>query len=511
MGLTKEMLEYYNGLVGKMQNGLQLTQEEQNYFAQLQPMVMQWQANQQAQQQPNMQPMQNGMNQQGQFPPMQQPNMAPMQNNAMYGQQGMVQLNNGNQQQRQPWVQNRANQNNTAMQVPPNMFMNNGAPQRQGTTTTANSSNKFNADRLGTLHKPITTPQQHSAIMESAKKAAEVRVEQVEVEPKPVRGYEFEFLTIPTQEVVKHINGAFYTYDVVDKEEDEEGKKMDLSIHAAVYNSFNSIDVNDIDNDDNLELKILDEPIFGTNMIEVNDRFTFDIKEKHSEYVNVAVLGQVETLFLVDKVTTDDTSDMWSRMVGSAEDMETLVDMIITKINSKQTLTSNAFKSISKQFVNSLNKMFDVAVGEGKNLSITDLAEDYSDLMVVIKKIKNVTLRSPLERVIIDTFNYFKHSSKMVVKTNNPFKGKHVGGMFFARPVVFLSSTDQSIAYELTDAKNVKYISNQYTPVLYNLLDVTFNKLGKFPNALIVLKDIDDNEYRVYKSKVSTNFTIEKV
>ena len=537
--ISPEQYNNYLLISNKMANNIPLNQGEVSFYNTIAPYAKiyeQQMAQQQAQQQMQVpMPANPQMQYNNQVPQMTPQQMQMMQQQMMQNSNNPMMANNGfptQPNQRQGYIPNRSNVMYTNAQMNANVNQTNNNMFNPGvrnntpvtTSNTSGSSGKYS--NANAAERNIITANNNSNnvtavapvvnVQVQNKKQVDEQVHKPVVEAKAITGNEFEFLTIPTEKNVKRLEGGYYRYEIIEKDPKED--KVNINEHAAVYDMNKHISVLDdkitdgitVSNTDDLNVKFLNKLIYGNTLNSLINDFIFVAKEENNDFDNLAVRSQIETVMMVDKITNAPTVDVWLDLIRGANNLTELVNSMRDKVESKQAITSKAFKIIAYKIGSILNTTFKISAGT--KAGVEELINDFDELTDIIKSVINKSDRSTLERVIIDVFNYVKRGSELPIKTDKLYEtGVRVGGSVFIEPVLLAYSKDQTLAYELTDANDVKYITIQNTPVLYNFIDTVFSKIGKIPNEYIVLIDIDYKQYKICKSKLNTNFTIIKI
>jgi len=459
-------------------------------------------------------------------------------------QQGGMYLNAGNQNS----YNNMGNQNmNTGMQQPMyggtmNATVNNRTIHRQHMPTTnrynaagnqggyvntgnmggsmfnATNMNKANVTSGNTFSDRFSddkheTPNYINGGNSMQTKTAETYVAkepEVKVKRIPIEGNEFPYLTLENQKCIKvDMADKYFSYKVVEKED-----MVNFNEHASVYNNANLIVKANISKADDTQLKIFnrEKPNVVYSVSDMVTDIEYMINESEINYSNIAMEFIVVDTYMINRVTTDATDDIFADMVLKSKDLIELAEHIKSMVNVNRKLTSKAFNKINDTLTKMVNVTFRASIGSG--ITVDDFIYDIADLKDLFDKMNDVRSKGIRNAVLSDIFTALTVGANDVKNLEHEDNkvGVKVGPMYYATRKTLIYTSDEDIKYELLDVSKglVKYIRSELTPLIDDLV-TTIADEAKFDrsNQMILMSD-EGKRYRIYKTKLNASYTIEE-
>lgn len=491
--MTQQQYDTYVELVNLVNNGYQLTQQQQQALNQLDNLYKQSQ-----QQQPQQYNQQQYVQQPQQY--VQQPQQ--------YNQQQYVQQSPQQPRQQYNQYSGQQPQQNSSMYV--NRTIPQGRPFSQhsnvnNSVTPAHGENhhsRYGTENLDEPIKPVNTN-----VNAPIKNEVRASVEQVPiVEAIAVDGNEFQPLMTPDLKCIKRVRGGFYTYEAINKEESE----MDKDIHHMIYDPVSLITSENKGDFEEAKFNMHPDIIRVPSIRDAVNDMIVTIGEDNKNIEFNAGQYMVCEGFAISKTSTEETELQLAKLILKSDDIEDLAKLIKFKIEKSDTFTSSAYRDINGTLTSYINKHIESTTGR-----ITDMSSfvyDITELFEYIEeKFKSPTVKNIMNNSILDVYNKIKSNATDVMdymdKDNE--ENVNIGLTYMSDRITLVRSTSENLEYELTELtkNNIRYVKNDLTPILYDLI----NTIMKTTSNTIILVDKKNSKYRIMKTKLSVDYNIEMI
>ena len=373
--------------------------------------------------------------------------------------------------------------------------------------------------RLNQNQVPETQARSRSAVPQVQAPVVKPQEVKQPEKTKPLKGNEYKPLVPPGNKVVKEIIGEYYQYNV-----EKETESMDKSLHAEVYKSYETVRASKRTHLGKQDASKADKTLVFKSTRDLVNAVRFDVVESPSDTTAFLALCVIVHTGIVEKVKGSQQASFIHAVKENAN-LNYVASLVKSKLRMSGTTTRTTYEVFDKVLTAHINRC--LSMKAGSIFRVDSFAKDFDDLRDAAEDIGDTTEKTRLVNSLASMQQAISGAISVIAKETNATgtpASFNIGVKLLdgenayedVLPILYgaIGTKNESVMFEIEkigryeDSTGIMSVSDEFTPVLYSMIDDAFQNMQNTTDIIVVTTD---KQLLVSRTKTNNKYLIEEL